>query len=250
MTEENSSFDELYREDGDLNFEGILYREDSGGWSPSQAIDWDQDIELSEEQREAIATGVSQFLYSNTFHLMLCGRLLERSDDMAVKKLALFLGFSKMRNIDAFGRYLGRIGSRKDVSPHTKEFFKRMTEEEDIPTLVLGMAVLGGTVGYGVLDKVRDAGDPVARQICDTIRQQKRENEELLVNYLKTVIDQADEEELKRLNELARFYREKSTKIVQAYAESYEKLGEDPDEILQHVLDVTDEFYEKVGLEA
>ncbi|MFB6077248.1 MAG: hypothetical protein ABEK12_03915 [Candidatus Nanohaloarchaea archaeon] len=120
-------FDELYPEE-DLNFEGIFYREVADAWSPSQDIDWEQEIDIDEEKQAALGDAATQFYYSNISHLMLCGRLLERGTDMKTRKLALFLAFAKMRNIEVFGRYLGRVDAQAEVAPYTKEYFSKMSE--------------------------------------------------------------------------------------------------------------------------
>lgn len=249
MPEDDGHFEELYREDGDLNFEGILYRESTGGWNPSTDIDWDRELDLSDDKKEALADGATQFHYSNTSHLMLCGRLLEQGPDLQGKKLALFLAFSKMRNIDAWGRYLGKLSAKTEVPPQTKEYFKRMTQEDDLATLLLGMGVLGGTVGYGVLEVFQEVSDPVFTEMSEKMVEQKRQNEELLVNYISSMVDAADEERLNQIKTLARFYREQSEKIVYAHSDSYRKLGIEPDTVAENVLEVTDEFYRKIGIE-
>lgn len=248
MSDDDSSFEDLYREDADLNFEGILYRESSEGWTPSTDIDWDIEIDLPEEKREALADGATQFHYSNTSHLMLCGRLLEQAPDMQAKKLALFLAFSKMRNIDAWGRYLGKLAVKSEIPPQTKDYFRRMTEEDDLATLLLGMGVLGGTVGYGVLEVFKEPGDPVFAQMAEKMVAQKGKNEELLAGYLGSMVDSSEEERLEQIEELAKFYRAQSEKIVYAHSDSYEKLGIEPDRVAESVLEATDEFYRKIGL--
>lgn len=240
---------EDYTDSVDMNFEGVLYKEASGSWSPPEDIDWDLEIDVSEEDVQALADAATQFHYSNISHLMLCGRLLERGDDIDLKKLALYLAFSKMRNVDAWGRYLAKMPIRTDISPHTKEYFSEMYADEDLSTLLIGMAVLGGTVGYGVLDHMRDSGEPIFEQIADHIRAQKRDNEELLVNYLGNIVEAADEDEMDGIREQARFYRDRSEKIVMSHSDLLETLGHDPEEVAQHVLDVTDEFYGKIGVE-
>lgn len=249
MSLDDSSLDELYTEESDLNFEGILYREAAEGWNPSTDIDWSVDLDLDEDERNALADGATQFHYSNISHLMLCGRLLEHGSDMELKKLALFLAFSKMRNVDTWGRYLGKLSATTEVQPQTKEFFQRMTEEDDLPNLLLGMGVLGGTVGYGVLEGFGDMGDPILKQIAESIVEQKRKNEELLVNYLRPLIASMDEERLEEMKELARFYREQSERIVHAHSDSYQALGSEAGEVAENVLNVTDEFYRKIGLD-
>lgn len=241
-------FEEINPE-SDLNFEGVLYREASEGWSPAEDIDWEQEIELPDEIKKAIAGAATQFYYSNISHLMLSGRLMEKGKDMELKKLALYLAFSKMRNIDAFGRYLARVEEREEVAPYTKEYFSRMSTDADVPNLLLGMAVLGGTVGYGTLESVIDATDPIMEQIASNVIEQKKKNEDLLVNYLGNVVDAATDEELEELVESARFYRDQSEKIVIFHGNLFETLGTAPEEVVDRVLDATDQFYEKIGLE-
>lgn len=249
MDEDDNAFEELYREDEDLNFEGILYRESTESWDPSTDIDWDIDVDLPDEQREALADGATQFHYSNTSHLMLCGRLLEQGPDMQAKKLALFLAFSKMRSIDAWGRYLGKMSVKTAVPSQTTEYFRRMTEEDDLATLLLGMGVLGGTVGYGVLEVFQEVDEPLFNQMAEKMMAQKKHNEELLTHYIGNMVETSSEERLQQIKDLARFYRDQSEKIVRAHDESYRNLGIDPEKVAENVLRVTDEFYKKIGLE-
>lgn len=249
MAHDELPFEDIYTEESDLNFEGVLYKEASGGWSPSMDIDWEQDIQVSAEERDALADAATQFHYSNASHLMLCGRLLEHADDMDIKKLALFLAFAKMRNVDAWGRYLGRVSAPTEIAPQTKELLSKMSADENLYTLLLGMGVLGGTVGYGVLDKMREIEEPLFRQIADHIREQKRHNEDLLVHYLEDLVIAADDQETEEIREQAAYFRDRSEQIVLFHGDLLETLGIDPREVADHVLELTDEFYDKVGIE-
>ncbi|MDY6761938.1 MAG: hypothetical protein SVY41_02730 [Candidatus Nanohaloarchaea archaeon] len=250
MDEDDLEFEDIYAGEEDLNTAGVLYREAEGSWSPTQDIDWEQTIDLPDAEKRSLADAATQFHYSNAVHLMLTGRLLEQAEDMETKKLALYLSFSKMRNVDAFGRYIGRVSVDTEIAPQTKEYLSRMSAEEDVVSLLLGMAVLGGTVGYGVLDHLREAGDPLFTEIADHVRQQKRDNEEILVNRLSELLDQADEERQAAIRETAAYYRERSAQIVLYHTDLLETLDLDPDEVAAHVRELTDELYGKIGIDA
>ncbi|MFB6294425.1 MAG: hypothetical protein ABEI97_01580, partial [Candidatus Nanohaloarchaea archaeon] len=246
--DDDSTFEDIYTDEETLNTAGVLYREAEGSWSPTKDIDWEQSIDLPEAERTALAAAATQFHYSNASHLMLTGRLLEQAEDIERKKLALYLSFSKMRNVDAFGRYIGRVSVHTEVAPQTKEYLSRMSAEEDVASLLLGMGVLGGTVGYVVLDHLADAGDPLFADIAGHVQQQKHDNEEILVNQLSELIAAADEERLAAIRETAAYYRERSEQIVLHHDDILETLGIDPEEVAEDVLAATDEFYRKVGL--
>lgn len=247
--DEDSRFDDIYTEDSDLNTAGVLYHEAEDSWSPTTDIDWDQEIALPDEKKTALADAATQFHYSNAVHLMLTGRLLEQAEDMETKKLALYLSFSKMRNVDAFGRYIGRVSVDTEIAPQTKEYLSRMSAEEDVVSLLLGMGVLGGTVGYGVLDYLREAGDPLFTEIADHVRQQKRDNEEILVNRLSALLSEADDDRRAEIMDKAAYYRERSENIVRYHTDLLEQLDLDPDEVAEHVREVTDAFYQEIGID-
>lgn len=248
MAHDELPFEDIYSGEEDLNFEGVLYKEASGSWSPSRDIDWSQEIDAPEAVREALAEAATQFHYSNASHLMLCGRLLEHAEDIEVKKLALFLAFSKMRNVDVWGRYLGKVNAHTEIAPQTKEMLSKMSADEDLTTLLLGMGVLGGTVGYGVLDKMREVDEPLFQEIADHVRQQKRDNEEQLVHYLQDVVEAATGEEAERIARQAAYFRERSEQIVLFHSDILEAVGLEPQDVADHVLEMTDDFYDKVGI--
>ncbi|MFB6294906.1 MAG: hypothetical protein ABEI97_04050, partial [Candidatus Nanohaloarchaea archaeon] len=128
--DDDLEFEDIYAEDEDLNTAGVLYHEAEDAWSPTNDIDWEQTIDLPDEKREALGDAATQFHYSNAVHLMLTGRLLEQAEDMETKKIAVYLSFSKMRNVEAFGRYLGRLSVDTEIAPQTKEYLSRMSAEE------------------------------------------------------------------------------------------------------------------------
>ncbi len=249
MAHDELPFEDIYSGDSDLNFEGVLYKEAADGWSPSRDIDWDRDITVDGETREALAEAATQFHYSNASHLMLCGRLLEHAEDIEVKKLALFLAFSKMRNVDVWGRYLGKVNAHTEIAPQTKEMLSKMSADEDLTTLLLGMGVLGGTVGYGVLDEMRSVDEPLFRDIADHVRQQKRDNEEQLVHYLQDVVETATDTDRERITDQAAYFRERSEQIVLFHSDILERVGLEPQDVADHVLEMTDRFYGKVGFD-
>ncbi|MCJ7479131.1 MAG: hypothetical protein MUP63_03045 [Candidatus Nanohaloarchaeota archaeon QJJ-7] len=242
------SFEDIYTGE-DLNVEGVLHREADSGWSPTLDIDWSQTVDLSEEKKSALADAATQFHYSNSSHLILCGRLLETAESMELKKLSLYLAFSKMRNVDVFGRYLGKVSSDTEIAPHTKEFLSEMSGEENLVNLLLGMGVLGGTVGYGVLDYLRESGDPLFREISDRVIEKKKTNEEMLVRHLNDFQDSGGSDAEDSITEHALFYRDRAEKIVLFHGDLLTTLGFDPEEVADNVVKATDEFYEKIGLD-
>ncbi|MFB6166766.1 MAG: hypothetical protein ABEJ62_00695, partial [Candidatus Nanohaloarchaea archaeon] len=239
---EDLEFEDIYTEEN-LNAEGILYREDESSWSPTEDIDWDLEEDLPEEKNLALSEAATQFHYSNSSHLILCGRLMEQSEDMEIKKLATYLAFSKMRNVDVFGRYLGKNPANAEIAPETKEYLGRMSSEENMTNLLLGMGVLGGTVGYGVLGHLKDAGSPLFSQIAEKVIEQKHGNEDILVNALQNLVDAADDEDMEKMRELARYYRERSEQIVLFHSDLLNRLELDPEEVAESVLEATDRFY-------
>lgn len=244
---DDATVEGLYRAD-DLNFEGIFLKEMVGGWKPSRDIDWDQDLQLPEEKEAALAEAVTQYYYSNIAHVMLCGRVLEREEDLRGKKLALLIAFSKVRSAEVYGRYLGKTNADPDIAPYTQEYFSKMSED-DIDILLPDMGVLGGALGYGTLSFLKDAGDPLFAQIAEKVCDQKDREMEFLADYLGEVVRAMDEEEHDDLLERAAFYRERAENIVQYHADLLTTLDIDPEEVRTYVLEFTDEFYADIGID-
>ncbi len=244
---EEPAFKDLYTAE-DLNFEGIFLKEMVGGWQPAEDIDWDQDIGVSEEKEAALADAATQYYYSNIAHLMLCGRLLEREEETRAKKLALFLAFSKVRSAEAYGRYMGKTSADPDIAPYTQEYFSKMAED-DIDILLPDMGVLGGALGYGTLSFLKDAGDPLFAEIAEQVCAQKERKMEFLADYLGDVVQSMAEDELDDLHKRAAFYRQRAENIVHYHEDLLTTLDIDVDAVEERVLELTDEFYEDIGLD-
>lgn len=215
-------------------------------WNPTEDIAWDRPVTTNAAVQRATAEAATQFHYSNVSHLMLCGRLMDSTDDIRLKRLGVLLSQAKMRNIDGWGMYLERCGEAAGVASFTKEYLENLFDNRDTASLLTGMGVLGGSVGIGVLQHLQRAGDPLFQDIATHVLEQKRRNQQHIEPALTACIDDLDT--LQPLQRDAQQYLFLARQIIWSHESLLQTLELDPEAITSTVLNHATDFYRSIGI--
>lgn len=239
---------EMYKEDIRIDFEKELENMVGDLWGSPRNVDWNQDMDVDETTKRALIDIATQFHFNNMSELSLCGRVLQNEHLLEAKMVSSIIAVSKIRNIGTWSKYLSKHNVATDIPAPEKEYFNRLFDIEDTDSILMGMSVVGKVAWLALTDELEDFGDPVFKQIVEQIRAQKEAKLRITKDYLRKGVEQRNEEELRDLEEDARYYRGHARETILYHRRTLDELGKDTQQIADRVEDKITEFYDDIGL--
>ncbi len=243
MAHDKLPVDDVIEEGYDIphNPASVIYSMLKQGWEP---IEW-QEIEAEGEMFDAVVDAASQFYYLYLSHVLLLGGVIEREDDSDAKRLAVLLAGSRMRDVDAWGRFLGQAQATAQVPSALKEYLHALHDDENIESRLIGIG-LADVYRRAIGDTLKDF-DPLFQRLIERDAEQAEKNREALNEYLTDVVPELKENRQDVLDQLWT-YRELTKQVVLAHADAFEEVGEEASDIVLAVENQADQFYREVGL--
>lgn len=234
--------EKVYEEGLDVptNPADLVYKELEKGW---------YDIEFGEitvegEIREALTDATTQLHYIYLSQLMMMGDLVRNSPRIDTKRLASVLTASRMRDVDAWGRYLFLLGERGTLSEPIRTYFHALFDDDNPVSRLIGLLyvdVLRQSIRKDHLEGITD--DTFKALLTRDIEEAER-NIEMAHLYLHRVNDELGDDERQHVDAQLDRYLALLEDIVRHHATTFERMGGDPDRIIQRMRDVTAEFEE------
>lgn len=236
------SLSEVYGSGVRLGMDTSFYQ-DSICWEPMEDVDWDRDIQVPEEQEQALITVATQFHFGNMADLMLCGRIMEHEQEMEAKRLALLLSTAKIRSVDAWGRYLDKLQGATEITPSLKKYMDEMyNDATDTLSLLIGMSIIGDVSGRIILEQAMTTDEPVLSEMAECMTAQTRKNQENAKHYLKIALSNTHPNRLTKVRNDVLYYRRNLADIILSQQDAFETLGWNPDYIASRAAQDADEF--------
>lgn len=240
--------EQLYKKGIELDAEGEAYRAVIDSRFFPEEIRINQAESQSEAVREAQVYHAVQYHYAHTAELVASGKLVEYGKDLGIKRVGIVLGLSHMSYVDLWGTYLARYGETAKVSKQLQEHFQTLLADTNAISLLIGLSTMGAVTGRVVMDATCSGEESVYDRLAKHIGSAKAEDEEIIADYLSTVIDDLDADEKQQLRSSAKTYREQSRSVI-LYGEGfYEPLGADRETVAENVVSEINEHFNKMGL--
>lgn len=216
-----------------------------------EEIDWEQEIDLPEQKKEALTRAATQFQYGNMAHLILCGKILKgemKHTTLDMQKLATVLSSYKIEGIDLWGRYVREMGAGEEVSREMQRYYQHIFSKQEAVSALLGMGVLSGPLAYAVYTTVDGEGDPLFNQIVGRSIQAKEREMDLITKFLTPIIASDTTPNRQKMTELAEQYAQVAMKILQTNGPAIKRLDLDRRHVLDQVERNIQEFYRDIGI--
>lgn len=206
--------DDLFDADIEIspNPADILWGEQEKAW---EEIDFEP-VDVSEEKLAALADAATQFHYIYISQLLIMGDLLFNAPDTGTKRLATVLSASRMRDIDAWGRYIAHLKLvRPNISPPLKSYFQQLYEEESTLARLMGL-IFVDVFRKELAEKLQDVEDPTFRRLMQRDAVEGKKNVRLTKEHLQKVSGLLDEQ-----------MREEATSRIDDYVDMIEAIVAD-----------------------
>jgi hypothetical protein len=182
--------------DYDSDREELLALYDKGKrkqWDAAERIDWSAEVDLDdplhapdeavpifgspmwermdaaargEARRHMVAWQFSQFLHGEQGALVCTAKIVQGVPDIDAKFYAATQVMDEARHVEAYGRYLTKLGLAYPINPHLKALLGDVLADARWDITYLGMQVLIEGLALAAFGLIRNqAGDPLARSL-------------------------------------------------------------------------------------
>jgi hypothetical protein len=142
MAEINSRFsiDDVYQDGIDIphNPDDPVYVASEAGWPD---IEWSK-IDAPDNIQDALGTLGTQIHYINVAQVLLLGNVISGKTDINAKRLAILIAETRIRDVDAWGRYLSKVGETGDVASTMRNYFEKLHGDDNMVSTLIGVLLL------------------------------------------------------------------------------------------------------------
>jgi hypothetical protein len=182
--------DDLYEQEINLspNPADLLYQEQQSSWEDIEF----EPVDVDEEKLAALVDAATQFHYIYLSELLIMGDLLWNAPDMGTKRLATVLSASRMRDVDAWGRYIAHLQLiRPSISSPLQTYFRKLYEEENQLARLMGLLFVD-VFRKELADELQDVEDPTFRRLMQRDAAEGSKNVKVTKEHLQRVSGMLD----------------------------------------------------------
>lgn len=206
----------------------LLYQEQERGWEEVAF----EPVDVDEETLAALADAATQMHYIYLSQLLLMGDLLWNAEDIGTKRMATVLSASRMRDVDAWGRYIAHLELvRPQISAPLRAYFQELYEEENRFARLMGL-VFVDVLRKALADELQDVEDPTFRRLMQRDAVEGAKNVEMTKEHLQQVSTAIDEGTRTAAADSIDAYVERIEAIITDRSVTLDALDVDPDRVL------------------
>lgn len=181
-------------------------------------------------------------------HVSLLGEIIERAPDLRAKRIAIVLADSRMRDVDAWGRYLGKLQTTTELPSMLKDSLRVLAADAHVESQVAGIALMD-VYRYAIRDRISAIDDPTFQALMERDSEQSRANMRLAESYLTTAIPKLDAADRKEVTETIRRYQEMMEDTILTHASSIESFDGEPADVKAAAKQTADAFLDRIGID-
>lgn len=244
--DEELPIDRMYDEPTEIpvNPVDLLYREQEKSWDTIEF----EEVTADGEVREALADAATQFHYIYLSQLIVLGDITKNAANMNVKRLAAFLTASRIRDVDAWGRYLTSLKMRTTVSDAVHVYCTRLYNEDNRLSRLIGI-VLADVFRQAIGTNAVDFPDVTFERLMERDIEEGDKNVQLTRSYLQRINQEIDEDQREEVIMQMDRYAALVDDILDDREQSFTQLGLDIENIREHVSREIDAFHASIKQE-
>ena len=169
-------------------------------WNESTEVDWDQEITLPLEQRQALARLLSITYYGERAALTIAGQLVALVPDEEAKQALACQVIEEAKHVGAFQRLLGRLDKIYPPSFFARRLLTDLIRTDDACAKMVGMHLFVENIANHSFSALRDSvDDALTKQVLDYIARDERKHTAIAVLYLPSLLQKLGPAEITRL---------------------------------------------------
>lgn len=238
--EDKLSIDSVYDEPVEVpvNPVDLLYREQEKQWDTVEF----EEVTVEGAVRDALADASTQFHYIYLSQLIVLGDVTKNVSNVDVKRLASFLIASRIRDVDAWGRYLASLKMRTTVAEPVHTYCNHIYNDDNRLSRLMGV-VLADVFRQAVGTNAANFPDPTFERLLKRDVDEGDKNVQLARSYLQRINRNLSSEETDEVIMQMDRYASLIEDILVDREHSFNQLGADIENIRDQIGAEIDAFH-------
>lgn len=221
-----------------------VYREQAEAWPD---IDWER-MAVSADQRGVLADTAARLHYGSLVHVDLLGSIIECTADLRTKRIATKLIGSRMRDVDAWGRYLTELQTPADIPTELEDYLHGLMADDHVESQVAGIALMD-VHRYALIDTIHAIAEPTFRALMERDSEQSRINKRLTAAYLSAAVTDLDPGDRKAVEKTVDQHQDIPVDLFLPHVSAEETTAPDTADVITAATHTTDTFFTRIGFE-
>lgn len=159
-------------------------------WNETDAVDWDQPITLSPEERVAMAQLLSITYYGERAALTIAAQLVAAVADEEARLVLAAQVIEEAKHVAAFQRLLPRLDRIHPPSTFARRLLTDMVRVDEPAAKFAGMHLFIENIANHVFSVLRGAvDDPLVRTVLEYVARDEKKHTAIAVMYLPTLLE-------------------------------------------------------------
>lgn len=159
-------------------------------WNESTAIDWDQPLSLSDDERRALARLLSITYYGERAAMTIAGQLVASVPDEEARQVLACQVIEEAKHVGAFQRLLKRLDKIHPPSFFAKRLLVDLIETDEPAAKIVGMHLFVENIANHSFHALHDAvKDPLVRSVLEYVARDEKKHTAIGVLYLPALLD-------------------------------------------------------------
>ncbi len=170
-------------------------------WNAETDLDWSTEIILPPGRpaamgREMRARMLSQFYYGEQGAFLLCSQLVDRLPDLEGRLYLATQVVDEARHVEAFGRYLTKLGTYTPMNPWLRELLDRLLVCDSVIEEIVGMQIMVEGLALDVFADMRQQTPcPLLRELLYRVKTDEARHVAFGLTYLPRLLGRASRAE-------------------------------------------------------
>jgi rubrerythrin len=159
-------------------------------WNESTAIDWEQPITLSDEQRRALARLLSITYYGERAAMTIAGQLVASVPDEEARQVLACQVVEEAKHVGAFQRLLKKLDRIHPPSFFARQLLVDLIETTEPTAKLVGMHLFVENIANHSFHALSSAvHDPLVRSVLDYVARDEKKHTAIAVLYLPSLLE-------------------------------------------------------------
>lgn len=235
--------DELYDEPSEIpvNPVDLLYQAQEEQW---ETVEFEE-VTVEGAVRDALADAATQFHYIYLSQLITLGDVTENVANMDVKRLSSFLIASRVRDVDAWGRYLASLEMRTTIAEPVQTYCNHLYNDDNRLSRLMGI-ILADVFRQTVSRNTHGFPDPTFKRLIERDLTEGDRNVRLTRRYLQRINRELDEDEQEEVTMQLDRYTVLIDNIIDDREPSFAQLDVDTDRLQDGIRSEIDAFHDDI----
>jgi rubrerythrin len=158
-------------------------------WNETTAVDWDRPLEMSQEQRVALARLLSITYYGERAAMTIAGQLVAMVPDEEARQVLACQVVEEAKHVGAFQRLLLKLDRIHPPSYFARKLLVDLIHTDEPAAKMVGMHLFVENIANHTFHAIQEAvTDPLVKQVMDYIARDEKKHTAIAVLYLPSLL--------------------------------------------------------------